>query len=152
MARYDKESISLYKDSPKATKGTLRLGKHLVRYYKQDWDDVPTAGLTDAEKGKNQRAHLKADEGFRFLARSEFVITDKLHGHIMSTIIGTPHVLLDSKLGKNFAYHDTWTLNCNCVRAADDWEQSLQYATMWFEKAFNEGRWQPAVDADELGK
>lgn len=139
--------MGLNADSPDESTGTLQLGKHKVTYLKKDWDDIPATDLTDSETGKNQRAHLKAEEGFKILGRAEFVITDKLHGHIMSSIIGTPHVLLDSKLGKNFAYHDTWTVNCNCVRTADDYAQSLEYATMWFEKAFNEGRWKPAVDA-----
>jgi exopolysaccharide biosynthesis predicted pyruvyltransferase EpsI len=152
MARYDRESINLYKDSPKEPKGTLQLGKHKVTYYKQDWDDIAATGLTNAEKGKNQRAHLKADEGFKILGRAEFVVTDKLHGHIMSSIIGTPHVLLDSGLGKNFAYHDTWTINCNCVRAAESWAETLEYATMFFEKAYNEGRWRPLEEREAAEK
>lgn len=130
---------------PEEESGTIQLGKHTVSYLKTDWNFLPTPGLTKAEKGKSQRAYLKAVEGFRIIGRSEFVITDRLHGHILSTIVGTPHVLLDSKLGKNLALHDTWTSNCDCVRIAESTEQALDVAQMWFDKAYNEGRWSPST-------
>lgn len=106
---------------------------------------MPTPALNDRVTGKNQRAYMKANEGFNILGRAEFVITDRLHRHIMSTVAGIPHVLMDSKLGKNLALHNTWTATCDCTRIAESWAESLEYARMWFEKAYAEGRWRPAA-------
>lgn len=87
-----------------------------------------------AEKGKNARAWAKAQAGFQMLGSARFVITDRLHGHIMSTVIGTPHVLMDSKLGKNINFHDTWTRDCGCVRITDNFKGALGVAKLWFER------------------
>jgi exopolysaccharide biosynthesis predicted pyruvyltransferase EpsI len=44
-----------------------------------------------------------------FLARGRAVITDRLHGHILCTLMNIPHVVLDNGIGKLSAYFDTWT-------------------------------------------
>ena len=122
--------------------GTLDLGGSVgnVTYNKVDWKFTKTPGINgDAgdgaarEAGKNQRAWAKAIEGFQLLGSAHLVITDRLHGHIMSTLIGTPHVLLDSKLGKNINFHNTWTRDCACTRVADNIDQAKRYAAMYFE-------------------
>ncbi|KAH6975200.1 polysaccharide pyruvyl transferase-domain-containing protein [Ilyonectria sp. MPI-CAGE-AT-0026] len=84
------------------------------------------------ENGTNQRAWAKSIAGFELLGSARFVITDRLHGHIMSTVIGVPHVLMDSKLGKNLNFHNTWTRDCKCTRVATSIEQALDVASMWF--------------------
>lgn len=145
MARNDKEKSTLHDESPKEEEGVLQLGQHKVTYLKKDWNNMPTPDLEDEETGKSQRAFAKADEGFKILGRSEMVITDRLHGHIMSTVMGLPHILMDSKLGKNLALHDTWTKDCDCTRIADNWNESLHYAELFFDKAYREGRWKPSV-------
>jgi exopolysaccharide biosynthesis predicted pyruvyltransferase EpsI len=131
--------------------GAIKLGRHMVRWAKVNWDNTPVQGLNwqDA-KGYNERAFLKYDAGFRLHGEAELVVTDKLHGHIISTLIGVPHILLNSKLGKNLAYHDTWTLDCENTRIAENFEQTLEYATMFFEKEFREGRWKPSVEEKTL--
>lgn len=60
--------------------------------------------------------------------------------HILSTMLGTPHILLDSKLGKNVAYHETWTKDCDCTRIAESAEQALDIARLFFRKELDEGR------------
>ncbi|KAH8895293.1 hypothetical protein GQ53DRAFT_616102, partial [Thozetella sp. PMI_491] len=86
------------------------------------------------EEGKNQRAWAKSVAGFELLGSARFVITDRLHGHILSTIIGVPHVLMDSKLGKNINFHDTWTRDCACTRVASNIDEALEIARLWFEE------------------
>lgn len=85
------------------------------------------------ETGKNQRAWAKSIAGFELLGSARFVITDRLHGHILSTLIGVPHVLLDSKLGKNLNLHNTWTSDCACTRIAKNIDQALAVAQLFFE-------------------
>lgn len=96
-----------------------------------DWKFIETPDLAD-EQGLDQRAAAKANFGFQILSGATFIITDRLHVHIMSTLVGIPHVLLDSKLGKNFAYYHTWTKGCNCVRIANDMDGALRIARNYF--------------------
>jgi len=137
--------------------GTINLGGTLgnVTYRKIDWSLHHTPGIdaklpsylkdsvqglqkasdfasTD-ERGYNQRAYAKAIAGFELLASGRFVITDRLQGHVMSTILGVPHVLMDSKLGKNLNSHDAWTQGCECTRIAPDFDMSLMVAKGYFE-------------------
>jgi exopolysaccharide biosynthesis predicted pyruvyltransferase EpsI len=146
LARDDKEISAGNSKSIPFGKGNLDLGGSIgnVSYWKVDWKFTPTPEIDDKqhrENGKNQRAWAKATEGFRMLGAANFVITDRLHGHILSTLIGTPHVVMDSKLGKNINYHDTWTKDCACTRVAEDIDEAQDFAKMFFEKEKNEGRW-----------
>jgi pyruvyl transferase EpsO len=54
------------------------------------------------------------------LTRGRVVVTDRLHGHILSTLAGIPHVVLDNASGKSRAMYETWTSNCEIVRFAGD--------------------------------
>lgn len=93
-----------------------------------------TEYASSRESGQNARAWAKAVAGFQLLGSAKFVITDRLHGHIMSTVIGTPHVLMDSKLGKNLNFHNTWTKECDCVRITENITDALGVARLWFEE------------------
>ncbi|KAF7557771.1 hypothetical protein G7Z17_g387 [Cylindrodendrum hubeiense] len=113
-----------------------------VTYNKVDWKFTDTPGINVAEEGKegeknrengtNQRAWAKAIAGFDLLGSARFVITDRLHGHIMSTVIGVPHVLMDSKLGKNLNFHNTWTRDCKCTRITTSIEDAKAVARLYF--------------------
>ena len=35
-------------------------------------------------------------------------MTDRLHGHILSTILNIPHIVLDNPFSKLSTFHDTW--------------------------------------------
>jgi pyruvyl transferase EpsO len=53
------------------------------------------------------------------LARGRVVVTDRLHGHILATLAGIPHVVLDNQSGKSRAVYETWTSACEVVRFAE---------------------------------
>ncbi|BFZ60687.1 hypothetical protein YB2330_001729 [Saitoella coloradoensis] len=141
LARDDWEVTKGAESELKEGEGTLTLPTgRTVTYKKIDWKKIPTPGINDEghkELGKNQRAYAKAMDGFALLASSRFVITDRLHGHIMTTVLGVPHVLLDSKLKKNLNYHGTWTEDCGCVRVVDDMGEAMGMAGMFFDVAEN---------------
>lgn len=120
-----------------------------VTYLKVDWKftetphiDGPKKDASDEEKakepprenGKDQRAWAKAMAGFEMLGSARFVITDRLHGHILSTVIGVPHVLMDSKLGKNLNFHNTWTRDCACTRITENIHDALDVVRLYFEQ------------------
>jgi exopolysaccharide biosynthesis predicted pyruvyltransferase EpsI len=63
-----------------------------------------------------------------FLSQARVVITDRLHGHIVSVLLGIPSVLLDNRIGKLRAYYDTWTSQVDIAHLADDQESALRIA------------------------
>src|SRR5262249_33497543 len=61
-------------------------------------------------RGYFQRiARARLARGLRLLARGQVVVTERLHGHILSLLMGVPHVALDTRQGKTKAFHTTWT-------------------------------------------
>ncbi|XP_053400787.1 uncharacterized protein LOC123562719 isoform X2 [Mercenaria mercenaria] len=52
---------------------------------------------------------LMTTNGMMFLQRGRIVITDRLHGHILSTLLAIPHVYIDNNQRKISNYHNTWT-------------------------------------------
>ncbi|WP_276524270.1 polysaccharide pyruvyl transferase family protein, partial [Enterobacter hormaechei] len=46
------------------------------------------------------RARRRVERGLRLLSRGERIVTDRLHGHILSLLLGIPHVVLDNDYGK----------------------------------------------------
>ena len=47
--------------------------------------------------------------GVHQLSNYDLVITDRLHGHILCTILEIPHVFLPNYYHKNEAFYETWT-------------------------------------------
>ncbi|KAI9023297.1 polysaccharide pyruvyl transferase-domain-containing protein [Hyaloraphidium curvatum] len=82
----------------------LLYGEHLAK------------GTTDPPSASHERTAL----GLQFLARAKVVVTDRLHGHILSLLLDVPHVLLDNNYGKVMRYHSIFTLEADNVRAATD--------------------------------
>jgi exopolysaccharide biosynthesis predicted pyruvyltransferase EpsI len=66
--------------------------------------------------------------GCRLLSRGRVVITDRLHGHILSLLLGIPHVILDNSYGKIRAFFETWTAGTLLARWADSPEAALRAA------------------------
>lgn len=142
LARKDHEISAGDSSDIEFGEGTLDFGDlGNVTYQKVDWKFTDTPGINPdkesaegyKEKGKNQRAWAKAIAGFELLGSARFVITDRLHGHILSTVIGVPHVLMDSKLGKNLNFHNTWTRDCECTRITENIADALDVAKLYFE-------------------
>jgi exopolysaccharide biosynthesis predicted pyruvyltransferase EpsI len=54
-------------------------------------------------------AERRVDSAARLLSRGRFVITDRLHGHVLAMLLGIPHAVLDNESGKSRALWETWT-------------------------------------------
>lgn len=63
--------------------------------------------------------------GLRMLAAGSVVVTDRLHGHILSLLLGIPHVVFDNNYGKLAGFIETWTAECGLVTRADSLEGAL---------------------------
>jgi pyruvyl transferase EpsO len=56
------------------------------------------------------------------------VITDRLHGHILCTLLGIPHVVLDNSYGKIQGFLESFTGECELVRRAESPAEALEMA------------------------
>ena len=66
--------------------------------------------------------------GLSILQRGQVLVTDRLHGHILATLLGVPHVLLDNADQKLSAFHNTWTRGLRSCRLADNPTDALRMA------------------------
>jgi len=55
------------------------------------------------------RAQTRLNRGVVLLSKAKVVITDRLHGHIISTLIGRPHIVLDNSYGKIARFTSAWS-------------------------------------------
>lgn len=51
----------------------------------------------------------------RLFARHEFIVTDRLHGHILACLLNRPNIVLDNSYGKNSRYVAAWTQRSELV-------------------------------------
>lgn len=65
-----------------------------------------------------ERANARFLRAVNLLETSEFVITDRLHGHILCTLLDIPHCVLDNNYGKTSGFMKTWGTDKGCARLA----------------------------------
>jgi exopolysaccharide biosynthesis predicted pyruvyltransferase EpsI len=73
-----------------------------------------------------QLAEGRLDRGLRLLSSGERVITDRLHAHILSTLLDIPHVALDNSYGKVSGYINAWTNIYPNVKTATTAHEALE--------------------------
>jgi len=73
-------------------------------------------------------ARARLARGLRTVSRGHVVVTDRLHGHILSLLLGIPHVLLDSRHGKLRHFYETWTEGNELAHWADSTDEALDLA------------------------
>jgi len=71
-------------------------------------------------------AHVRVQRGLNLLASGRRVITDRLHGHILSTLMGMKHAILDNYYGKIRRFADTWGSDWDGVVRADSIPEALK--------------------------
>lgn len=70
-------------------------------------------------------ARWRVERGLAWLSREAVVVTDRLHGHVLAMLTGTPHVLLDDATGKVRAFHDAFSRGVAGIVWADDAAEAL---------------------------
>ena len=55
---------------------------------------------------RNEEKYIK--NGVDFLSKYKFVITTRLHGHILSLLLGIPSIIVNNSYGKNKRFYETW--------------------------------------------
>jgi exopolysaccharide biosynthesis predicted pyruvyltransferase EpsI len=75
------------------------------------------------------KAHANVMRGCALLSRGRMVVTDRLHGHILSTLLGIPHVVSDNAYGKVHGFIETWTTGVPGMTLAPSIAAGLRLAT-----------------------
>jgi pyruvyl transferase EpsO len=73
-------------------------------------------------------ASERTQRGCRLLSRGRIVITDRLHAHILSTLLGIPHIVLDNNYGKLSRFIDAWTKGSPLCHTASSLEHARELA------------------------
>ena len=73
-------------------------------------------------------AQERVAAGARLVSTAEVVVTDRLHGHIMSLLCGRPSVVTDNRTGKVRAFFEEWTADSPLAHFADGPQQALEHA------------------------
>lgn len=77
----------------------------------------------------------RLDRGTKLLSRARFVITDRLHVHVISTLMGIPHCFLDNNYGKilrfSTAFDTRWSGSYHATSLSD----ALDCARHWLAEA-----------------
>jgi pyruvyl transferase EpsO len=86
-----------------ATERRLRAAVHALH---EQHDPTSASAVSDAH---DELAALQLARGHALLADGAVVVTDRLHGHLLSLLLDQPHVLLPDRYGKIHNSWLTWT-------------------------------------------
>ncbi len=78
--------------------------------------------------GFDVQARIYLSRAIYMLSLGHVVITDRLHGHILCLLLGIPHILLNSKSGKNWEFHQHWTRDAQLCRLAASPAEAWSFA------------------------
>ena len=79
-------------------------------------------------RGYERLAQERVGVGVELLGRSRVVVTDRLHAHILSLLMGIPHVVLDTGYGKLDRFIAAWTADSPLLHRAGSWTQAAELA------------------------
>lgn len=68
----------------------------------------------------NALANCQLRRGAQLLSSGRFVLTDRLHAHIIALLLQIPHVVLDNSYGKVSGFVEQWTSASKLVHVARD--------------------------------
>jgi exopolysaccharide biosynthesis predicted pyruvyltransferase EpsI len=77
------------------------------------------------ERYYRQKARLRVARGARLLSRHQAVVSDRLHVHIICTLLGIDHVMLDNNYGKIGRFMDAFSTRWSGARRATSIETAL---------------------------
>lgn len=84
------------------------------------------------EASWNAAAHrlamMRLQRGLAILGRGRVVITDRLHAHILASLLGRPHVVLDNNYGKLTSFIHAWTREWAVCHVAADPAMAIEKA------------------------
>lgn len=130
LLRTDKEAGALEREALRQRLPDARiedwLGEPPVKSRRQRREDrlrkrfPAVEGLLRRRREADYRgwAEQRVERGLRQLSSAPVVVTDRLHGHILSLLLDKPHILLDNSYGKVSTFVRAWTEGGNFRQAA----------------------------------
>lgn len=76
----------------------------------------------------DQLVKLRIRRGVDLISRGRQLISDRLHAHIIGTLLDVPQIILDNNYGKISRFIDTWQSNWTGVRRAANLSEALEVA------------------------
>lgn len=70
-------------------------------------------------------ARANVRRGFELVTQAELLVTDRLHGHVMASLAGVPHIVVNDRFGKVEALWSTWTRGLPGARFAQTWDEAI---------------------------
>ncbi|MGL5838587.1 MAG: polysaccharide pyruvyl transferase family protein [Sphingorhabdus sp.] len=97
--------------------------------------DLVKLSFAFAKGGRNQYletryrllAQHRVRKGIALLSRGRHIITNRLHGHILSFLLDIPHCVLDNSYGKTSSFMKAWETSGENVAQADTLDQALTW-------------------------
>ena len=86
---------------------TLLAAKLMQQSFQHGLDPVDVLG-NGALSIWNAAARQRLARGCQLLSQGQVVVTDRLHAHIISSLMDIPNIILDNHYGKLSAYYFTW--------------------------------------------
>jgi pyruvyl transferase EpsO len=80
-------------------------------------------------------AQRRIDRGVHLLSTARFVITDRLHAHILCTLCGIPHAFLDNYYGKIRRFSAAFDTVWSDVTPAGSMAEAIGAAEAWLERS-----------------
>lgn len=74
-------------------------------------------------------AHERFHRGLRLLSTGRVVVTDRLHAHILSVLLGLPHAVLDNSYGKVSGFIGAWTESYSPMQQETSLVAAIDWAT-----------------------
>ncbi|WP_293780256.1 polysaccharide pyruvyl transferase family protein [uncultured Aeromicrobium sp.] len=76
--------------------------------------------------GYRAMAALNLRAGVRMFSKSSYVVTDRLHAHVLATLLGIPHVVLDNSYGKIGTVSEGKSREISIVSYADNADEAIE--------------------------
>ena len=76
----------------------------------------------------DRHAQLHLQRGCRLLTSGRVVVTDRLHAHLLSLLLGQPHILLEDRHAKIRGFWETWTSDWLIASWGSTPQQALKQA------------------------
>lgn len=80
---------------------------------------LPVPGLTSTVVNSFARQNLRC--AVQTLSRGHVLVTDRLHGHVVATLCGIEHIVVNDRYGKVRALWETWTHDAPVATFAPTW-------------------------------
>ena len=98
----------------------------------EDWLHIKVPSGENLKKTSYER--LMA--AFKFLSQGKVIISDRLHAHILSVLLGKPNVMLDNSYKKVSSFHNTWTPSVDNALLASNVTDALKKALYLLQKYY----------------